>query len=110
LSRLGPKVVFAAVLGFLVLLSANSIAQAEVTPRFSVTSVAFSQLTWGAQDNFLGLWFEPLWNHGDSNTKPPGRKLPPVHVPEGGSTAMYLTLAGLACIAAIARKKRQASE
>ena len=109
MSRLGPRVVLTAVLGFLVLISASSVAQAAVTSHSGTISVVFSQPTLHLRNNFPSLWFEPLWNHGVWN-KPPIRKLPPSHVPEGGSTALYLSLAGFACFAAISIKKRQRAE
>jgi hypothetical protein len=110
LSRLGPKLLFSVVLAFLVVLSTSSVAQVAVTSHSNATSVAFSQLMWHLQNHFLGLWFEPLWNNGDWHNKPPVRRPLPSHVPEGGSTALYLGLTGFACLLAIAKKKRRASE
>jgi hypothetical protein len=109
-SRLRPGVVFTAVLGFLVLTSASSIAQVAPNRHSNATAVAFSQPIWHLQNHLPGLWFEPLWNNGDWQNKPPVRKLPPTHVPEGGSTAVYLCLTGFACLGALARKRRQAPE
>lgn len=105
MSRLGPRLLLSVVLGFLVLVSASSVAQAATSPRFNAISVVFCQPSWHLQSHFPGLWFEPLWNHGTWQ-KPPVRKLPPSHIPEGGSTALYLSLAGLACFVAISIKKR----
>lgn len=110
MSRLGPRVVFSAVLGFLVLFPASSIAKAAA-PHSSAALVAFSQPTLHLQNNFASLLFEPLWNLGNwNNKKPPVRKLPPAHIPEGGSTALYLGVTGLACLAAISMRRRRTSE
>jgi hypothetical protein len=107
LSRLGPRVGFIAFLAFLLLSSASSVAQTAEKPGFSRGSNAFSAIATLSQNYSPNVWSDPLWNNGDWGRK---KKKPPVQVPEGGSTAMYLSLTGFACLAAISMKKRQTSE
>lgn len=101
MNRFGPRVLGVALLWFLLLLPASSLGQVAVT-----SASGFS--TTGLQIQTANLWSEPLWNQGQW-WRGKQRK-PPAHIPDGGSTAIYLSLTGLACLAAISMKKRLKSE
>jgi hypothetical protein len=105
-SQSGPRLLFTAVLALLLLVPVSSVAQSAGNPPGKRSLDAFFRTANLVQYSSASLFSEPLWNDGGWNQK----KTPPTHVPEGGSTAIYLSLAGFACLAAIARKKRQASE
>jgi hypothetical protein len=106
-SQSGPRLLFTAVLALLLLVPVSSVAQSAANQPGKQSFDAFFPTANLVQYSSVGLFSEPIWNDGGWNKR---KKTPPTHVPEGGSTAMYLSLAGFACLAAIARKKRQASE
>jgi hypothetical protein len=98
-------------LAFLVLFSASSLAHGAAIPQRAVAAASFSSSVILVESHPPYVSFEPLWNgNGWNDSNNNQRKKDPVGVPEGGSVAAYLSLAGLACLLAIGFERRQKSQ
>jgi hypothetical protein len=105
-SNLGPKVLFVAVLTLSVSFPAKSFVQNSVPtgsgPEFSLHIPSPGP---GQNPSFRGP-SGPSWNDGGWGNE---KKNPPVGIPEGGSSTMYLALAGFAFMTAIGFRRWQES-
>lgn len=108
MTSLGPRALVIGVLALLFFFSTTSIAQTAVVPPSTESISTFFQSGWFLPDPPPPVKSDPLWDRdGWNNGKP---KKPPVGVPEGGSTSMYLGLTGFACLLAIGFGRRRKSQ
>lgn len=110
MTTLGPRLVVVAVLALFLSFSASSAAQTSFRSQ-GTKNIGTVSLTAPLAQYFslaLGSW--PPWDDwGWGPPKPPQPKKPPVAVPDGGSSEMYLSFLGLACLVAIFWRQRQTS-